>query len=146
MNKIIPDMHLDIIMGDNLEENTERILQEFGEIPKCVSILEPTNNIKPFYQSHTVFLNASRSEGGSYAILEAYFSGALCVVSDVPATRESNLPDVILFKSGNPDALAEALESAYKIRDTYCNNPEYVDNNFSIDSWSKKIMKIMKIQ
>ncbi len=141
----IDDLHLDIIMGDNLEANSQRIIQEFGGIPSCVSILQPTNNIKPFYQNHTVFLNASRSEGGSYAILEAYYSGALCVISDVPATKESKLPDAILFESENPDALADAFVKAYQIKDTYSNNVEYVENNFSIDSWSEKIIEMMEL-
>lgn len=143
--KVISDIHLDIIMGDNLTENTERIIREFGSIPECVTILKPTNNIKPFYQNHTVFLNASRSEGGSYAILEAYYSGALCVLSDVPATKEANLPNAILFKSEDSDSLAEALIKAYKIKDTYINNAEYVENKFPIDGWSKVIMNIMKL-
>ena len=143
--KVINDIHLDIIMGDNLEENSNRIMQEFGSIPECVTILKPTNNISPFYQNHTVFLNASRSEGGSYAILEAYYSGALCVLSDVPATRESNLPNVIFFKNGDSDSLAEALIEAYKTKDIYVNNAEYVERKFSIDTWSKNIMSILNI-
>lgn len=141
----IPAIKLDIIMGDHLKENTERIIREFGKIPECVSILEPTNNIQPFYQNHTVFLNASRSEGGSYAILEAYYSGALCVVSDVPATKESKLPNIILFESENVDSLAEALVTAYRVKDTYYNDPEYVVGKFSIDSWSNNIMDILGI-
>lgn len=142
---IINNIHLDIIMGDNLESNTNRIIQEFGEIPDCVSILEPTNNIKTFYQNHTIFLNASRSEGGSYAILEAYYSGSLCVLSDVPATKESYLPGAILFENEDSDALAEALIQAYKIKDTYINDPEYVAGKFSIGSWSENIMRIMNL-
>ena len=142
----INDIHLDIIMGDNMEENTNRIIKEFGEIPKCVSILEPTNNISPFYKDHTVFLNASRSEGGSYAILEAYYSGSLCVISDVPATKESELPNVIMFESENIDSLSCALIEAYKVKDTYCNNPEYVLNKFSIDSWCNNIVSILGLQ
>lgn len=143
--KVIEDIHLDIIMGDNLKENTNRIVQEFGAIPECVTILKPTNNIRPFYQNHTVFLNASRSEGGSYAILEAYYSGALCVLSDVPATRESNLPNVIFFKNEDPNALAAALIEAYKAKDTYENNSEYVEGKFSIDTWSKNIIDILNL-
>ena len=83
--------------------------------------------------------------GGSYAILEAYYSGALCVLSDVPATRESNLPNVIFFKNGDPDSLAEALIEAYKTKDIYVNNAEYVERKFSIDTWSKNIMSILNI-
>lgn len=145
VKKIISGIHLDIVMGDNLEENTNRIEREFGAVPECVSILRPTNNIKPYYQNHAVFLNASRSEGGSYAILEAYYSGALCVLSDVPATREANLPNVILFKNEDPDSLAEALIEAHRVKDTYENIADYVEGKYSIDTWSKNIMRILKI-
>lgn len=141
----LDDVHLDIIMGDNFESNTERIIQEFGKIPDCVSILEPTNDIAPFYHSHTVFLNASRSEGGSYAILEAYYSGALCVLSDVPATRESDLPNAILFRSEDSDSLVAALIEAHGQKDVYENDPEYVASMFSIDQWSNCIIETLGV-
>ena len=143
--KTIGQMHLDIIMGDNLEANCKKIIQEFGEIPDCVSILEPTNDIKVYYQNHTVHLNSSRSEGASFAILEAYYSGALCVLSDVPGTIQYNLPNVYLFKREDTKALAKQLIEAYRNKDSYCNNPDYVQNRFSVDTWSKNIIEILKL-
>lgn len=143
--KVIKDIHLDIVMGNNLLKNKERIIKEFGEIPDCVSVLEPTHDIVSLYNGHKIFLNASRSEGGSYAILEAYYCGSLCVVSDVPATKESNLPGVIYFKSENDDDLTQALLSAYSIKDNYNNDVDYVAENFSVENWSKNIIKIMRL-
>lgn len=143
--KIINDIHLDIVMGNNLLENKQRIIKEFGEIPDCVSVLEPTHDIVSLYNSHKVFLNASRSEGGSYAILEAYYCGSLCVVSDVPATKESNLPGVIYFESEVDDDLMKSLLYAYSIKDNYQNNVDYVAESFSVDNWSKNIIQIMQL-
>ena len=133
-------------MGNNLEDNTERIIEEFGCVPDCVSILEPTNDIVSLYKHHKVFLNASRSEGGSYAILEAYYSGCLCVLSNVPATKESNLPGVVYFKSEDSEDLYHSLIYAYEKRNEYKNDIDYVLKNFSIDQWSDTIIKIMGLK
>jgi len=66
----------------------------------------------------------------------------LCIVSDIPATLETNLPNVIYFCSGNSDSLGEALLKAYNIKDSYINDCSYVENNFGIKNWSCKLLKI----
>lgn len=141
----IINVHLNIVMGDNYEENVKKIIGQFGAIPDFVTILSPTHNIAELYKSNSVFLNASRSEGGSYAILEAYYCGALCVVSDVPATKESNLPGVIYFKSDDFNSLKEAILEAYSKINTYSNNTKYIEDNYSLSNWSNKMEEIMKI-
>lgn len=139
------NIHLDIVMSDNLESNKNQIIKDFGCIPDCVTILEPSHDVVPLYRSHQVFLNASRSEGISYAIVEAYYCGSLCVVSDVPATKETNLPDVIYFKAGSEESLYFSLKTAFEKRHTYENDNKYVEDNFSINKWSEELIKIFKL-
>lgn len=139
------NIHLDIVMSDNLELNKNQIQKDFGCIPNCVSILEPSHDIVSLYTSHQVFLNASRSEGISYAIIEAYYCGALCIVSNVPATLETNLPNVIYFKTGSSEDLTNALEQGYLIRKSYLNDIDYVEKNFSLEAWSNKLIKIFQL-
>jgi len=139
------DIHLDIVMGDRLEKNTSLIKSKYGEIPKCVSIIKPTQNVIGLYQSHTAFLNASIEEGMSYANIEAYYCGSLFISSDIPQNKEPNLPGVIYFKSGDVESLKCALIKAYKTRNEYKNDCEYVEKEFSLNRWSKEMIDILKL-
>lgn len=138
-------IHLDIVMSANFEENIKQITKDFGGIPSCVSILKPTSDIVSLYASHQVYLNASRSEGLSYAVIEAYYCGALCVFSNIPATKEANLPNVLYFDSGSPESLYNSLIKAFEIRHSYKNDNNYVETNFSIDAWCERLLSIFGI-
>lgn len=138
--------HLDIVMGDRLEENVARIHEEFGGMPERVSILKPTQEIAKLYQAHQVFLNASKEEGMSYANIEAYYCGALFVCSDIPQNKEPNLPGALYFKCGDIGDLTRALLDAYKMRDAYQNDPAYVEEHFSLDAWAKEILRIFGLR
>ena len=138
-------MKLDIVFGDNLAKNTNIIIEKYGKIPENVFILEPIQNVSKLYKEHSVYLNASRSEGFSYANMESYYCGTMCVQSNIPANLEQNLPGTIYFKSGNSDSLLEALEKAYSIKDTYVNDLKHIEENKNIDIWSKTILKIIKL-
>lgn len=137
------NIHLDIVMGDHLEKNISIIKEKYGKIPNCISILQPTLDIVNLYQSHQVFLNASIEEGMSYANIEAYYCGALTILSNIPQNIEPNLPNVLYFNSGEVNSLKEALKKAYTIKETYSNNPNYVEENFSLDRWSNEIIKLI---
>lgn len=142
--KTIP-VHLDIVFSDNFEENKKIIINKYGKVPDFVSLLRPVSNVSDLYERHKVFLNASRSEGMSYAIIEAYYSGCLCVVSDVPATVETGLPNVIYFKSCSADSLARSLKEAYEEKDSYYNSCGFVEENLTLDSWAKRMLSIFNI-
>lgn len=141
--KYIKEIRLDIIMGDNFEANKKKIIREFGGVPDCVRILEPTHDICPVYMSHSVSLNASRSEGRSYAVVESYYCGSLCILSDIPGNVELGLSNVIYFSMGDEKDLARAILQAYKVKDSYSNNVDEVEKNLSIENWSCEIIHLM---
>lgn len=136
------NIHLDIVMGDNFEQNKATISRRYGSIPSCVTLLPPTNNIQKLYDNHRIFLNASRAEGISYAVIEAYYCGLLCVLSDIPATLETNLPNVVYFSNGNSESLYVALKEALAKIGNYSNDIKYVEEKFSITEWCTKLIKI----
>lgn len=139
------DVHLDIIMGDKLEDNKKIIIEKYGLLPTCISILEPTNKIVDLYQNHQVFLNASREEGMSYANLEAYYCGALFVSSDIAQNKEPQLPNAIYFRCGSVEDLKRAILHAFSLKNSYSNNCDYVEKNFSLEVWASNICNIMGI-
>lgn len=144
LNKKFP-VHLDIVMSANMEKNTSIIIQKYGCIPSCVSLLEPVSNVVELYKKHKVFLNASISEGMSYANIEAYYCGNLCVYSNIPQNKAPGLPNVIYFTSGSIDSLIKAIYNAYKQKESYANDIKYVERNFSLQSWADKMVKIMNL-
>lgn len=145
INKKIP-VHLDIVMSNNMEENKRIILDKYNCIPSCISILDPVSNVVELYKKHKVFLNASIEEGMSYANIEAYYCGNLCVFSDIPQNKEPGLPNIIYFSSGSLEDLVEAIYTAYEQRDNYENDTKYVVNDFSLQSWADKMTNIMNIE
>ncbi|MGF0019628.1 glycosyltransferase family 4 protein [Sporofaciens sp. SGI.106] len=144
LNKKHP-VHLDIVMSNNMEKNKRIIIEKYGCIPSCISILEPVSNVVEVYKNHKVFLNASIEEGMSYANIEAYYCGNLCVYSDIPQNKEPGLPNVIYFTSGSLDSLITAINCAYNKRESYVNDINYVVNNFSLQSWADKMVKLMNL-
>lgn len=145
LNKRYP-IHLDIVMSNNMEKNRQTIMDTYGNIPSCVSLLEPVSNVVELYKNHAFFLNASIEEGMSYANIEAYYCGNLCIFSDIPQNKEPNLPNVIYFSSGSLDGLINAIDIAVHMYSDYRNDTNYVVQSFSIQSWADRMVRIMELQ
>jgi len=142
-NKI--NVHMDIVMSDHYDDNINIIKNKYGKIPDCVSILEPIPNVVDLYKTHSVYLNASRSEGLSYANLEAYYCGAFCILSNIPQNKEAGLPNVLYFESKNSTDLSNKILDSYKTIKFYSNDINYLKQKFNINAWSNRIIKILKL-
>ena len=139
--KRIP-IHLDVVFSDHFKKNEDLILSKYGKIPDYLTLLHPVSDVSKLYCRYQVFLNASRSEGMSYANIEAYYSGCLCVFSDIPQTLEVNLPNVIYFKSGSSESLVSAIEKSFEIKSSYKNNCNFVEEHLSLNSWAERLISI----
>lgn len=138
------DIQLDIVMSDHMESNIEIIKKNYGEIPDGITLLEPMSDVSKLYNNHYVFLNSSRSEGLSFANIEAYYSNCLCVFSDISQNKEAGLPNVSYFRAGDSDDLERALSSVL-LNDVQMNNDiDYVKRTFSLERWSDEMMQILK--
>lgn len=84
-----------------------------------VHVHEPTDDVRPFLAASDAFVFPSRREGLPNAVLEAIAAGLPCVLSDIAPHRE--LADahpshpVVLFRSGDVDALAGAMRRAHEL-------------------------------
>lgn len=146
LNRDYRDVHLDIVFSANFEENKNKILKRYGKIPDCITLLPPTSDVASLYGSHRIFVNSSRSEGLSFANIESYYSGMLCVFSSIPANVEAHLPGVFYFEPNNSNELYKTLREACALGDDYSNDLSYVENHFSLSKWSDRLIRILGLR
>ncbi|MFA7637495.1 MAG: glycosyltransferase family 4 protein [Monoglobales bacterium] len=139
------DTTLLIVAASGAEQVKECIINDFGKIEGHIKFLPPRNDIASYYKMADVFLSASRSEGLSYALIEAKYCGVLTVASDIPGNvRES---DELMFESENVSSLVDKLEYAFDIGDDYKSNilsrqKDFAIREFGLDRWIDDIIKI----
>jgi glycosyltransferase involved in cell wall biosynthesis len=68
-----------------------------------------------------IYVSASRTDGSSISLIEAFASGRPAIVSNIPGNREWVEPGMNgwWFKDGDADDLAEAILSAAAQRKTF---------------------------
>ncbi|MEZ5958992.1 MAG: glycosyltransferase family 4 protein [Hyphomonadaceae bacterium] len=71
------------------------------------------------YENCAVFVNSSRHEGLSNAILEAVSFRRPIVVSDISANKEMKLPSNCYFATGDAAALADRINNALEAGDSF---------------------------
>ena len=80
------------------------------------------------YENAGAFVNSSRHEGLSNAILEAISFRRPLVVSDITANKEMKLPTNCYFATGDADALANRIDAAFDNRDAFiARNNQFCD-------------------
>ncbi len=116
----LPDVYL-LRVGDpggcRFREETLRITGELGlagRVAFCGPV--PEADLPLFYSAADVCVVPSFLEGFGLPVVEAQACGAPVVASDIPALREVSLGTVSLVDSGDPAALAGAIESLLKSR------------------------------
>jgi glycosyltransferase involved in cell wall biosynthesis len=79
---------------------------------------EPPARVAQWLSAADLFVSGSRREGSGFALLEAMACGVCPVVTDIPAFRALTRDGSVghLWQSGEPETLASALESAWRLR------------------------------
>ncbi|MHB0869402.1 MAG: glycosyltransferase family 4 protein [Chloroflexota bacterium] len=116
----VPDVYL-LRVGDpgspRFREETLRIAHELGLADRVAFYGQvPEADLPVFYSAADVCVVPSFLEGFGLPVVEAQASGAPVVASDIPALRELSLGTVSLVDSGDPAALAGAIEFLLKSR------------------------------
>lgn len=127
------------------EQTYEYMNQRYQQLPDWVELLEPTSDVALLYDRADIMISASRSEGFSFALAEAIYSGLVTVVSDIPGTSwSSEFVARYEFKSGDSDSLKTALETALNHNITYeeqNNNRQILEQKYSMDVWADAVYK-----
>jgi len=95
---------------------TARKLEEEGEAV-AVHLRGHRSDVDSFYRTADAFILPSSTEGLSNALLEAMAHGIPCVVSDIPQNRFAVGEAGLLFSTGSPRELAEAVRRLLEDRE-----------------------------
>jgi len=110
-----------IMLGDGSQSNVlKRIFSQAGVLEQVSFPGQIEYSELPYYyQSATIYLSASHSDGSSVSMLEAMACGKPVIVSDLPGNREwvSDGKQGWLFPDGDVNALAETMQRAYRERE-----------------------------
>ena len=143
--KIIADGKKIRLLVSSQEATYEYINQRYVEIPDWLELLEPTSDVSSLYDRADIMISASRSEGFSFALAEAIYSGLITVVSDIPGTSwSSEFSARYEFKSEDSDSLKDALLFALNhniTEDEQNGNRQILKDKYSMDVWVDAVYK-----
>lgn len=133
------------LLVSSQEKTYQYIKSKYTNQPEWLELLEPTNDVSKLYNAADIMLSSSRSEGFSYALAEAIYSGLVTVVSDIIGTNWSKeFLGRFEFVSGDSNSLKSALENALAYNIT-SSEKEYNKNKmhekYSMDSWADLVYK-----
>ena len=143
--KIINDGERIKLLVSSQEVTYEYINQRYDKAPDWLELLEPTSDVSSLYNRADIMVSASRSEGFSFALAEAIYSGLVTVVSDIPGTSwSSEFCARYEFASGDADSLKTALETALNhniTEDDQNNNRLILEQKYSMNVWVDAVYK-----
>ena len=129
------------------DETYAYVKKRFSDQPEWLELLPPTDDVSKLYQRATIMLSASRSEGFSYALLEALYMGLPLVCSDIPGTSwTKEFQAVRTFPSENVEELIAQLQAAIThgiTAEEIRANRALLKREYSLDSWTEAAVKII---
>lgn len=132
------------------QNETYRYLNEryFGKMPSWLVLLKPTDDVASLYNSVDVMLSASRSEGFSFSLAEAIYSGLPVIYSDIPGTNWANdFENTFPFKSTDAQDLIQAMKTCTNsvfTETSRTNNQRLMEEHYSINVWTEKVISFME--
>lgn len=109
---------------------------------------KPVRDINTLFKDTGAFLHLSRSEGLSYALLEAVYSGLPVICSDIPENLPvKDCPTVKFIKNENVFEVIKQMmilldSNFYLSKEDVDTSRNFIEKFFSIDSWVNNIMEI----
>jgi len=148
MNRATGTDNLFLILGTKLTHEYVADFKGCAHLNHRFRVLDPTDDFPSLLGGIEVFVAASRTEGFSYAVLEAMAAGKLVLCSDIPGTREiyGNLDGVWLFAPEDWQTLAVLMQKAARLPskerdDLGRQNSEFVTRHHSLKPWAEDIVK-----
>ena len=128
--------------------NDDYLNSRYKQLPEWLTVEKPRSDVEYYYSRADSFISASRSEGFSYALLEAIYMGMGCIASDIPGTSWSErFRGVKYFKSGDSNSLLETLKQDINSNISKENadfNRQKTLTDFSFDNWVEKVYQLHK--
>lgn len=149
LERINADMPRCQLLVSSQEKTYEYIEQRYKETPSWIRLVPPTDNIAELYDQCDAMLIPSLSEGFSYCLAEAIYTGLPVVYSDIPGNLwAGEFVQTYRCAKGNGDDLERAIReliSAPPITaEEQRHNREVMDAKYSLDLWKQKIADILE--
>ena len=140
------DIKLCVMQAGDFEQTKCCIDEALGYAPCWVEILPPREDVATYYNAADIFLSASRTEGLSYAIIEASYSSAMVCCSNLSG-NSLDIPNNRVFVVNDIDGCYEALDVIFNLslKDKISykkKTKDFILNRYSMDVWIKEIVKL----
>lgn len=135
-----------VIICSNKEFVIREIRKLLGEYPTWIYIMPPRDDVAYYYKGSDVFLSPSRSEGLTYALIEAIYCGTMVVRSNIetqnwrlPNEEVCELEDVVSLQNSIKKVLALSVEERKAIvTEQKC----YILSNYSLEQWAQEVQQM----
>lgn len=140
------DIKLCVMQAGDFEQTWRCIDEALGVCPDWVEILPPREDVATYYNAADIFLSASRTEGLSYAIIEASYSSAMVCCSNLQG-NSLDIPNNKVFVVNDIDGCYEALYNilnlSLKEKISYKTiTRDFILKRYSMDGWVKEVVKL----
>jgi glycosyltransferase involved in cell wall biosynthesis len=122
-----------------------------SRVAPVLRVIDPIDDFQLLLNGVDAFVSASRSEGLSYAVLEAMAAGKLIISSDISGVRETygKAKGVWLFPSedwrGLATLMGKFMETSVPEREWLGHkNMRYVGEHHSLESWAERVGTVYK--
>ncbi|MHB8233243.1 MAG: glycosyltransferase family 4 protein [Solirubrobacteraceae bacterium] len=126
------------------------LAERMTELPPWLRLSRFVEDSALLFAATDIFVSASRAEGQSLAIGEAFASGLPVVMSDIPGTSLwAGAPAVQTFPTGQSVPLAEALERLLAVPAQErvaagAENRLWLNQNFSVSGWCERVCAVYR--
>jgi glycosyltransferase involved in cell wall biosynthesis len=126
------------------------LAERMTQLPPWLRLSRFVEDSSLLFAATDIFVSASRAEGQSLAIGEAFASGLPVVMSDIPGTSLwAAAPAVQTFPTGQSGPLAEALERSLDVPRQErlaagAENRLWLDENFSVAGWCERVCAVYR--
>ncbi|MBQ7548777.1 MAG: glycosyltransferase family 4 protein [Clostridia bacterium] len=133
-----------ICAAGHVEEATATVCERYGKVPDHIKLMPARDDVGAYYSLADYFVAPSRSEGFSYARVEAAYCGTPQILSDIPVHHQGDIPQTVFFPSGDPSGLFHALQEAESTAFDASIIRDHVKQEYSLDRWTDEMMLVYR--
>lgn len=126
----------------------EYMANRYQELPSWVTLIPPTDDVAMLYSQADAMLIPSLSEGFSYCLAEAIYTGLPVICSDIPGNQWAHeFKKAFFFAKGNAAGLGRAIEEFARNTIT-CEeqkaNRALLVEKYSLNVWTEKVVAFIE--
>lgn len=143
MEKVVCENCKVVIIG---QKECQKYLKEHGSDAR-LEYRCPVNDINQLYSQAKAFIHVSRSEGLSYALLEAIYAGLPVICSDIPENGFARVFKNVFFVPNEDDkAIAEKIDDICTQKQVFSPelaeyNRRIIEQDYSLEAWVSHLMQ-----